>query len=240
MSAPVWVDELAARFWAAAGPPPPFPRDLAVPATLGLPVRVKRLPGLSLAAVRDWLAASGVACPTAEPDRALRACLFTRVGYGFVFLDAADPADEQRFSLAHEVAHFLRDYDAPRRAVVARLGPAALDVLDGKRPPTAAERVHAVLREVPVAAHVHLLRRDDAGRPGSPAEREAETAADRLAFELLAPAELFAAFTNREAVEQRLRTAFGLPDLPAATYARVLWPDLDPTDSFLERLRKSR
>ena len=25
---PVWVVELAGRFWAAAGEPPPFPRDL--------------------------------------------------------------------------------------------------------------------------------------------------------------------------------------------------------------------
>jgi hypothetical protein len=106
-----------------------------------------------------------------------------RGGGGFIFLDAADPPAERRFSLAHEVAHFLRDYDAVRREACRRLGPGVLAVFDGHRPATPDEQLQAVLRGVPVAAHVHLLRRDDGGRPKTPAEREAEAAADRLAFE---------------------------------------------------------
>lgn len=235
---PVWVVELAERFWAAAGPPPPFPRDLSIPAVTGLRVRVVRLPGLRLGRVREWLGRCGVSCPADEPDRPLRACLVARAGVGFVFLDAADPPDERRFSLAHEVAHFLRDYDAPRRAVAVRLGPAAVEVLDGKRPATAEERVHAVLRQVPVAAHVHLLRRDEDGRPHSPAEREAEAAADRLAFELLAPADLFTG-ADPETLAGQLRRISGFPPGPAAVYAAVLVPPPPPPDPFLERLRKS-
>ena len=91
MNPPVWVLELAERFWAAAGPPPPFPRDLAAAATAALPVRVTELPNLRLDGVRDWLARCGVPCPAAEPDRPLRACLVTRAGVGFAFLDRADP-----------------------------------------------------------------------------------------------------------------------------------------------------
>lgn len=239
MTLPFWVCELAERFWAAAGPPPPFPRDLAGPVRDALPVSVARLPGLRLDGVRAWLARCGIACPTAEPDRPLRACLFTRCGTGFIFLDAADPADEQRFSLAHEVAHFLRDCDAPRRAVARRLGPAALEVLDGTRVPTERERVHAVLRDVSVTPHVHLLRRDETGRPDSPAEREAESAADRLAFELLAPADLFRTPVTPAAVAGRLRAEFGFPSGPAASYAAVVTPDETPTEAFVARLRKS-
>src|SRR5207237_9314300 len=33
MSVPVWCADLAARFWATAGDPPPFPRDLRYPIT---------------------------------------------------------------------------------------------------------------------------------------------------------------------------------------------------------------
>ncbi|MBX9581445.1 MAG: hypothetical protein K2X87_14180 [Gemmataceae bacterium] len=265
MSPPIWVIELAERFWAAAGPPSSYPRDLAEPALFGLGLVIKPVPGLTLAAVRDRLARNDLTCPADEPDRPLRACLFARAGAGFVYLDADDPPDERQFSLSHEVAHFLRDCDAPRRRVAARLGPAGLEVLDGKRPPTPAERLHAVLRDVPLAAHVHLLGRDDDGRPRSDAEREAEAAADRLAFELLAPAELLTS-TGREAcatsgfggtglpacatsgfggtglpacaVMDRLRDEFGFPPGPAADYARVLAPD-PPTDPFFERIRKS-
>lgn len=238
-SPPVWVCELAECFWETAGPPPPFPRDLTMPATVGLRVRVLALPNLCLAGVRDWLARCQIPCPLAGPERALRACLFTWAGAGFVFLDAGDPPGERRFSLAHEVAHFLRDYDAPRRVAAARLGPGVLDVLDGKRPATAVERIHAVLRHVPVAAHVHLLRRDADGEARSPAERAAELAADRLAFELLAPAELFAGAPDAAAAAHRLRGEFGFPPGPAAAYAAALFP-APPADPLVGRLTRTR
>ena len=252
---PIWVTQLADRFWAAAGPPPPFPRDLARPALFGLGLVVTPVPGLTLAAVRDRLARNRLGCPAGEPDRPLRACLFARGGAGFVYLDAADPPAERRFSLAHEVAHFLRDCDAARRQVVAKLGPAGLEVLDGKRPATSDERLHAVLRGVPLAAHVHLLGRDDDGRPRSAAERRAEADADRLAYELLAPADAIregeapaepppavepgsaGASPSRHALAARLRDEFGFPPGPAAAYARVLRPD-PPAEAFFERIRK--
>lgn len=239
MTPPVWVGELAERFWAVAGPPPPLPRDLTAAATAGLPLRVVNLAALSLDGVRGWLARCGVPCPAGEPDRPLRACLFTWAGGGFVFLDRADPADERRFSLAHEVAHFLRDYDAPRRRAAARLGPAVLAVLDGARPPTADERVHAVLRQVPVGPHVHLLHRDADGAPRGAAERAAEDAADRLAFELLAPAEMLAGEGGVRAAERRLRAEFGLPDVAALAYAAALFP-APPTGPVVGRLTQFR
>lgn len=226
---PVWVAELADRFWAAAGEPPPFPRDLTRPATAGWPLAVVDLPHLTLAGVRRWLARLRVAVPVGEPDRRLRGCLVTRAGHGFVFADAQDPPAERRFSVAHEVAHFLRDYDARRRTAIARLGPGILDVLDGKRPATPGERIHAILRDAPVAAHVHLLGRDPDGHPLTPLEADAEAAADRLALELLAPAGLVPALGIDH---------FGLPPLLAARYAARLNPPA-PVDPFVARLKKS-
>lgn len=52
----------------------------------------------------------------------------------FVLLDDADTPAEQRFSLAHEVAHFLLDYLQPREATRRKLGETALEVVDGLRP----------------------------------------------------------------------------------------------------------
>ncbi|MDB5306941.1 MAG: ImmA/IrrE family metallo-endopeptidase [Gemmataceae bacterium] len=239
MSPPVWCVDLADRFWAAAGPPPPFPRDLLGPASIGFPITILDRPRLSIASVLGWFAGRRIALPLDEPDRPLRACLVATHGQGFVFLDAADDPAERRFSLAHEIAHFLRDYWHPRETIIRRLGPAAREVLDGDRPPTPAERLQAILRHVSVRPFVHLLRRDESGRPLTPAESAAEAAADQLAFELLAPAELFVDHRSAGAVATCLRNAFGFPPGPAAAYAALLAPTPPPPDPFVGRLRKS-
>jgi hypothetical protein len=233
----VWCAELAAAFWAKAGSPPSFPRDLR-DAVLAIPVNVVEMAGVSVEAVRRWFARTGIPVPLNEPDRSLRACLLAWRGEGFAFLDSLDDPAEQAFSLAHELAHFLRDYLRPRERVAERIGRTALEVLDGLRGPTPAERLHAVLRHVSLGAFVHLLRRDDSGRPLTPTEREAEAAADRLAFELLAPVEALGECADRGTLTQRLVQEFGLPPGPAATYATILAPDARQIDRGVARLLK--
>src|SRR5206468_10121310 len=166
-----------------------FPRSLQVPIARALTMSVTALPRLHLGGVRAWLADGGMdwSCPVA--DRRLRACLVARHGWGYVFLEEAEDEDEQRFSLAHELAHFLRHYWQPRQDAVRHLGKTILEVFDGRRGPTPAERLHGLLSDSPLGFHVHLMERDVAGLPVTEAVRVAEEEADRLAFELLAPAE---------------------------------------------------
>ena len=234
---PVWVAELAGRFWAAAGEPPPFPRDLGRAITDAAPLSVFDRRSLTLYTVREYLSCLGVPVAVAEPDRPLRAALYCWRGSGFVFLDAADPPDERRFSLAHELAHFLRDYDKLRRRVGKALGRDGLAVLDGRQP-TTDERLHAALRGLTLAPHVHLMSRDPAGRPRGD-EREAEAHADRLAFELLAPAELLGTPSDAAAVVERLVAEFGLPRLAARQYASIVCPHDDFGASAIGRLINS-
>ena len=235
---PVWVAELAGRFWAAAGEPPPFPRDLERAITNALPLSVLDRRPLTLHGVSAYLRGLGLPAAVVEPDRPLRAALYCRKGSGFLFLDAADPPDERRFSLAHELAHYLRDYDKLRRRVVKALGADGLAVLDGRRA-TTDERLHAALRGLTLAPHVHLMSRDPAGRPRGDEERDAETRADRLAFELLAPAELFLAEAEPTAVAGRLVGEFGLPALAARQYASIMSPHDDSPTPDLRRLINS-
>src|SRR5262249_27625624 len=152
---------------------------LRTAAVNALPLSVEALPALSVRRVAAWLRAAGSECPHIGPDRPLRGCLVAFGGAGFVFLDAGDPADQPRFTLAHEVAHFLRDYQQRRRRAVALLGPGVLDVLDGRRQPTPDERLHGVLRGVPVGVHHHLLARDERGRSEAPDVAASERDADR-------------------------------------------------------------
>lgn len=238
---PVWVLELAGRFWAdAGGPPAGFPRDLEPPAAFAVPLTVVERPGLRVGTVIDHLRGRRVPVGFDEPDRPLRAALYCWGGFGTVFLDRDDPPDERRFSFAHELAHFLRDYADPRRRVTHALGPAAVEVLDGLRPPTTDERLHATLRCRPLTPHCHLMGRDTDGRPRSEDERRAEADADRLACELLAPAELFHAETDREEVARRLVADFGLPAAVAHDYALLLLPPLAPVGLLIARLTKSQ
>ncbi len=238
MMVPLWVSELADGFWEAAGAPEPFPRALRRPISRALPMVVVSLPRLRLHDVLDWLRRHGIACPCTAADRTLHACLAAWQGWGYVFLDGEDAEDEQRLSLSHELAHFLRHYWHPRQLARAKLGEPIVDVLDGHRPPTRAECVQALLAAVPVGVHLHLLDRDHAG--GLPVETvlAAEDEANRLAYELLAPADEVLRRVGRQqehTLTELLRRDFGLPATHAARYGDILRPPVSD-DPLLRRL----
>jgi hypothetical protein len=196
------------------------------------------LPRLELAAVRSWLWRQGIDAPWAGLDRPLRGCLVARGGGAIVFLERDDDEAERRFSLAHEVAHFLRDYRQPREEAVRRLGERVLEVFDGLRPPDVNERLHAVLRNVRVGFHTHFLARDPGGHARG-AAAAAEREADRLAYELLAPADHVLPQRGEMVVDlaRRLRADYGLPLGESERYAALLLPPSPPGDPLITRLR---
>ncbi len=226
----MWCVELAAAFWKTAGPPPPFPRDLTEPATW-FDIVVEDVPQLTVGRVVRWFRDREILLLLNHPDRPLRGCQVATHRKGFAFLDPGDDPAERRFTLAHEIAHFLRDYWRPRGVVRTRVGEDALAVLDAIRRARPDERVRALMRNAPVGPFTHLLARDD-GAPATDAEREAETAADRLAFELLAPA----AEVGDAPDVARLVGHFGLPPGPALRYADLLRTRPDPPDRAWARL----
>lgn len=241
MSTPLWVTELASEFWMLAGGAGPFPRDLRRAIPRAVVLSVKLLTGLSVPRVSAWLRDQGISSFAGERDRALCACLFARGGCGFIFLDADDDEAEQRFSLAHELAHYLRHYHEPRRRAVAKFGRQILDIFDGQRPPTPTERLHALLRNVRIGEHVHLMARDDRRRIASPTIASAEFDADLLGCELLAPADVILHQTRRRTArasrleaERQLQQTFGLPPSIGTWYARWLYLPCD--DPLLQRL----
>jgi hypothetical protein len=239
VSVPFWAAELAQAFWTKARFSEPFPRNLCRAIARAVPLSVVLLPRLSVRAALGWLEKCGLMCEITGTDRPLRACLVARRGHGIALVDGADEDAEQRYSIAHELAHFLRHYWSLRRRIRKQLGEAALEVFDGERPPTSEERLHALLRNVSLGFHLHLMERDDAGKPVNAAIALAEGDADRLAYELLAPAEHVLAhgvMDCKQALADRLRQFYGLPVLQASEYARVLLPRTY-SDSLLVRLR---
>ncbi len=226
------LEERAEEFWCLAGGRPEDPCDLESAVIWAFPLEISRILHLQVSDVRTKLRRHGIALEVTGSERRLRGCLVAYGEGGLILLDASDPPEEQRFTLAHELAHYLLDYYTPRQRALAALGESIRPVLDGLRPPTLEERVHALLSRVSLGVLQHLMERPEAGLPTG-AVLDAEDWADRLALELLAPAAplldrlssavLLRNYPERMAALSQLLTArHGLPLTLATDYARLL------------------
>ncbi len=229
-----------------------FPRDLMRDVVMQLPVSVEIIPILSAHVVRQWLRQHGVQHDVSDVDRALHGCLVARAGQGIVFLDADDEEAERRFTLAHEIAHFILDHFVPRLRAHKIFGDRILPVLDGERPPTREEMLSAVLERVRLGVQVHLMSRGPDGAVCAWDVEESEQRADRLALELLAPARAATAGLRRifgdsdDPTDQQLRGAehlaeqFGLPADVASSYVGLLLVGLRRKPSLSEEIFGSK
>jgi hypothetical protein len=173
----------------------------------------------------------------------VRGCLVAHAGKGLLFVDGADADDERRFTLAHEIAHFLVDYWLPRQQAIEKLGPELADVVDGLRAPTLSERVHAMLGSIRIGAYQSLM--ECAGQAELTGVWEAENRADRLALALLAPPGEVMSRVNLSAgsYQERLQAmaavltgTFGLPGTVARGYSRGLLRSAGKGPSWVEAL----
>lgn len=247
----LWLAELAYNFWEGAGG---FGEDLETAMVISLPIVPACISHLTLYKALDWLQQHGVGLKLQElervRDRPLRACL---VAYGeprnYVLWDDTDPPADQLFSLAHEVAHFLLDYEQPRQKAVRLLGPQVLKVFDGLEQPTLDERLYSLIGGMQLGPQHHFMERGKQGDILSRRILEIESRADQLALEILAPEErtlplVQAAIKGKPNYEQRLQAAhtalvsqFRLAPNVARPYATQLLKLAGGQQSFGEWLK---
>jgi hypothetical protein len=228
---PGWLGRAVDRFWGEEMAPHAFPRDLHLPILLNLPVAIVEIDALTVDSLGQWLQTHQLPALAAVADRPLRGCVAAYAGVGVLFVDRADEPNQRRLTLAHEVGHFVVDYLMPREDV-ARRRPDLLTVLDGDRAPTDPERFDALIADVPLGFHTHLLERDTHGGHLASATAEVEDRAERLALELLAPLRSVLHETTARTApdsETDLRERFGLPVGAATRYA-----------NYIQRLRPRR
>ncbi len=218
-----WLEEAVE----ACGPATPstFPRDLAAEIPLRLPVTIVPLPHLTTEAVRDWLRQRRSHHAVCDIPRGFHGCMVAWAGFGVLFHDSEEGEAEQRFTLAHEVAHFVLDHWLPRVRAERVFGTGIREVLDGLRPPTPEESLTALFERIPLQVQVKLMDRAPSGLYSSGKVAESERRADRLALELLAPAALAMPLVKDVSPEEgvgRLVSRFGLPRPAARAYVGML------------------
>ncbi|QRN97340.1 ImmA/IrrE family metallo-endopeptidase [Archangium violaceum] len=221
-------------------PSSPTLGDLRDQVRMSLPLTLVKRPRLTCGLARDWLDSMGRAHGgLPRTDRRLHGCMVAHGGGGILFYDSQDDELQQRFTLAHEVAHFVLDHHLPRARALRSFGETILPVLDGKRPPAPHESLFLMLERIPTGVQVRRMERNDSGEPCTGREMEAELHADRLAFELLAPARealpLLRRASRQEAAAE-LASRFGLPEREARAYARLLMAREPARRSFFVNL----
>ncbi len=237
----------ANKFWRLAGKSEPFPRSLESSVAWALPLAIVKLPHLGLGDISNWLTRNGIYCVIDVSDHPLRAYLIARAGKGIVFLDGTDSDDERRFSLAHEVAHFILDYLIVREKTLKTYGEEVRDVLDGIRMPTALVGVKGIFRGIKLGTYSHLIARSVEGNVEKNEVLQAEDNADLLALELLAPKMAVLQRLEKLGVRWKEETAFqtaqyiltndfGLPVNVARTYGHILVFSMRPAKSMKEWL----
>lgn len=181
------LERRAAEFWADTDLADAFPRNIEQAIALKLPVTVVKLPIVTIRTIARWLQRHNRKPVFPAYRRDLMGCLYADGGHGFIFVCGADEPEEQRLTLAHDIAHFLVDYWWPRLLVIDAMGPAIIEVLDGHRLAKPSERASAILARVRLGPHWHLLPRHGADPDGDVHIACVEDRADDLGRELVAP-----------------------------------------------------
>lgn len=239
---------LADEFWSKAGCPEDFPRTLESAVVWVLPLAIVKLPKLDFDELLNWLSNRGISIFWKKNQQRFRACLVAKFGKGIVFLDGSDSEDERRFSLAHEVSHFMCDYLMHRQQVFNILGKDGLDVLDGVRPPTPEERLRGIFSGVKIGPFTHFMERSEKGDIVHLDILRAEDRAERLALELIAPKKkVLLKLKNRgikwhdfsaiSLIQKTLIVEFGLPKSVAERYRIMIVRSQSTTRTFREWLK---
>jgi hypothetical protein len=240
-----YSQEAVELFWELCGRDSRFPRNIERVVALALPITIIKIPQLNLRAAENWLRQRGVPFHFGCKSRAVRGCLVAFAGRGLIFIDADDPEDEQRFTAAHEAAHFLADYWLPRQKALKKFGPNITNVMDGLRKPTTAERINAVIIGTQIGVYTDLMGREN-DEPHNNEVWDIEERADSIALELLAPQdEVFSCFNlptggqfaqRVEKLGEELREKFGLPVSVSQSYSTALLKNAGRGRSWMESL----
>ena len=231
------IKQIAKSFWEDAVVTPHYPIGITLleqAICLSKNLTVVKLSKLTAAKIADWFYQKQVNIELQNDNgRLLYGYLYAHHGAGFTFLNGFEPPEEQCFTLAHELAHFILDYEVPRQRAVRTHGESILEVLDGLRPPTIQEQLSGILTGISVKPLSHLLDTPASGGFQRLKIWKVEDRADQLGLEILAPIQSIAGDVRKhqvsrrfddmkEFIEEILAKKYGLPATVIPPYANHL------------------
>ncbi|MXV14343.1 ImmA/IrrE family metallo-endopeptidase [Hufsiella ginkgonis] len=241
------IENIAKQFWSVTNLDKEPPYDLSGAISLMFPIDIVQLSQLSTDKIKQWLKQRNVQIDTEVNDRPVHGFVIFYRGAGFIFSDGGDDERERRYTIAHEISHFILDYKIPREKIINKLGASISDVIDGIRPPTDEEIVKGIVHGLNVKPFTHLLEKKGDGSFLNSDVYNSENAADELAIELIAPASRvvadilqgnkpssFGAFSDR--CRLVLENRYKLPGLIANDYARLLAYKVTGGPSIMSRM----
>ena len=228
------IEYWAAWFWKRAGGRKALPANIEYAAKSALEVSIEEVDGLTVSKAISLFRGAERSNRADMSERRLRGCVSVTPKGAIIFVEERDDEAQRRFTVAHEVAHFILEVKSRRERAEARLGRGSVDVLNGLRNATRTELIDAWLHEVRLDPILHLMDRAPDGGHQCERTRDAECVADDLAVEMLAPrAEMANAVLSlgslgfSETLDKAGRIAerrFGLPKQIAERYAgRLVW-----------------
>ena len=226
-----WTQYWSDWFWKRAGGRSGYPADIAYAVMCALDVYVDEVANLTPASAAARIGRGGLWQSDGVYERGLRGCVIVGQAGAAILVEKSDDEAEKRFTIAHEVAHYILEVKRHHERASDRLGPEFADALYGLREATPTERIDAWLSNARSEAFAHFMDRAPGGGYGCSRTLEAECAADDLAVEILAPRSELAAAISSMGFSGSLKVArriaerrYGLPEGIAERYAgRVVW-----------------
>ena len=224
--------EVADQFWKSIPHLQTFPADIErAVACSSLPIHIDIIPGLSISYIETWIQEHNFPARLNKDQSELHGFLLAQRGHGIIFVNGMDPLDERRFTIAHELAHFMMDYQLPRAKYLKLFGDNILNVLNGDRMPTVEERLQFIFTDIPSPFLTHTLDQREITSYERTAVWKTEWRTDALAIEILAPFRTVVSRLRKRKIEKKfepvfrqaasmLVTDFGLPVGIATAYAK--------------------
>ena len=227
------IEEITKDFWALIGTRQSFPCDIRTAISLTQPLFIIDIPKLSISKIQSYLQSRGISLRLKTDSKNLYGFTLIRKDCGYIFVNGSDTECEKRFTLAHELAHYLLDYFLPRKKAVDNFGEHILEVIDGERKPTTEERIHSIISYTSLSLYVHILDRSEICGLDRMTIWKCEEEADLLALEILAPREYVlndiatnlstgGRNQNKLLIDKLLAEKYGLPDSIIPAYSSYL------------------
>jgi IrrE N-terminal-like domain len=241
------IERIAREFWSTADQVHRLNFDILSAVNASLIIDLIPVQQLSLGNIETWLAARTITIDLHVNDRSLHGALLIKDGSVFMFVDATGDEVQQRFTIAHEVSHFLLDYQLPKERAILALGKEIEDVLNGTSAPTTAQLVLSVIKGINIDPYTFLIEKTGNGSFISWSNFNSENEADYLALELLAPRIMvindtvssakrltYSQFTRKS--HEILMKKYRIPSEVAHQYATELAYSVTNGPSFLDKL----